>query len=291
MYSTTTAAIVVVLSLCLSGFTAAQDVESLRKMLFEDDPRLGYSSPEKTLEYLKKLRSLSDEGDGKHYSRMIGLSENHADKCDQPTIREFLVDFVLYPKGSKNMEVYYLCQWNQRKMACKETWKKLLQTQVRTLTPDEEKLVNQLTESVFQNVAQSNYKSSFSWTGTLEFASGILPYFVENIKYPIKKLLKGRQHNKMYEDEFQRLVLNLCGSIESKFKESIELFKWFIYFDKSNYVDDDQSTKFWLENIEVCKRVNRTKLRFEKQLYRLLKDIYLQPGCFGGCGGGSYVME
>lgn len=148
-------------------------------------------------------------------------------------------------------------------------------------------MVNQLTKSVFQNVVQSNYKSSFLEIGTAEFASGILPYFVKNIKYPIYKLLRGMGHEKLYKEEFQRLVLNLCESVEFEFKRTVGLFKLFIYTDESLFVDDDQSIKFWLENIEVCKTVNSRQIGIRRELYKLLKDKYPKPDYYGCCGFGS----
>lgn len=269
------------LHLTIAAIVVAQDVKTLRKLIFSVDPILGYSSPEKTLEYLKILLDLEPE-DGQYLTRLIELSENHAEKCDSSSIKAF---FVLNQQDSKGIEAYKRHQWNNRKYACLETWKKNLATEVHTLTRDEVQLVNRLTHSVLQQLSRSNYKLGFIQTGTREFSYGVLPYFVENNNHQVGELLKGQGHKHAYDDEYARLVTNLCSSFKSKLKNSIDLFELFIHVDQTNSVDDDQFIKHWLENIEVCRTVDSRKLPIQRELFKLLKEQYRQPGCVGSCFG------
>lgn len=107
----------------------------------------------------------------------------------------------------------------------------------------------------------ANYRKKFSSFKTRALASGVYPYFEQNLSLINEK--------DSFKNEFKRLVTDLCSNVRSKLKPSIELYDWFVYKDETNFVDGDIYTRNWLENIEICRVVEAKQYTIASHLHRM----------------------
>lgn len=272
-------AIVLISLYGLSGILA-HNADTLERLIFEDSSENIQLSPEEMAKRMDELRQLKPEMSPR-LSSLIELSRNHAEKCDLLSTKRFQFILNHAPAESKGLRNYEEQEWAKRVLTCKETWKKTLVDNVKTLARNDELRIMMLKKDIMDRNPGLDYKSKFLQTELGQLARGILPYFENNLPCKVDQLLHGRGHKGLFETEYARLLKNVCRSIQFNLKQSIELYEEFIYKDFNNIVDDDDFVHNWLENIEVCKTVTDDSRHREirREVYKLMKKRHQKSGC------------
>lgn len=237
----------------------------------------GTLTPEKTLELLEEYNSVDPHDEG--MLKLLNLSKNHEQKCGFDEVQEIRYQNVQNQNDSESIKAYKKDQWEKLVSACKEVWKGVLDRDVASLSEKDRQRIKALKESILCNVdkgtkgkcsSRYNYKRRFFDVGS-RFSESIMPYFEKNIDHNVMKALTGNNHKVLFNQDYQKLIGQLCSNVNNKMKKSRILFAVFEWEGDKSYVDQDEFIRDWLENLQVCKTITR-KQNLSEELYLALKE-------------------
>lgn len=243
-------------------------------------------TPEKTLELLEEYNLV--DPDDEVMSSLLNLSKNHEEKCGFDEVQEIRYQIMQNLKDSESIKAYKRDQWQKLVAACKEVWKGVLIRDVASLLEEDRQRIKALKESILCNVdrpetndnktkgncpSRYNYKRRFYDVGS-RFPESIIPYFEQNIDHSVMKALAENNHKVLFNQDYQKLIGQLCSNVHNKMKKSRILYAIFEWEMDKSYVDDDEFVRDWLENLQVCKTITR-KRDLSEELYLALKQKHV----------------
>lgn len=261
----------------------AMNDQTLTSSLHQDEEK-AYLESEKFLETLKE----HDLRDPK-VSGLVKLSEDHESKCGILNLEEIIFLLDNYPHDSEKMKNFKRQQWNKRVAACKESWKKHLVDDVKTLTEDEAKLANSLKTNIKKSIPDFDCKTMANIDKSKDFLNnGVFSYFKQNIEHDLQQLIIGDNRKQLYKSDFAKLFTNLCGHVYIKLRRSMDYFELLENHPETGF-DNDEFVVNWVENFKICQLVMKKDKAISKSLNHLLKSKNPNPSvgdkirnCFSG---------